>query len=532
MYVKQTKVIFLAFICMLYGVNVMAQLSPGDLTEAHAHLEGLSNCTQCHILGEKVANEKCLACHTSLKKRVDQKTGYHSSSDVKGKECTICHNDHHGRKFRIIRFDTASFDHTLAGYKLEGKHADQACTKCHKKENITDPEVDSKKFTYLGLGKKCLNCHTDFHQQTLSSTCSDCHSFNRFKPAEKFDHQNAKFALVGKHKEIDCAKCHKKEVRNGKDFQVFKGIAFANCNDCHTDPHKNKFGGDCVKCHNENSFHQIAGISSFDHNKTNFRLEGKHRLVKCSKCHKTKYTDPVKHARCLDCHNDYHQSQFAKQGKVPDCSECHNVNGFAGSSFTIEKHNQSNFALKGAHMATPCFVCHKKEDKWNFRNLGLQCNDCHTNIHKDIISEKYYPEADCKTCHSEESWKKITTFDHKQTKFELTGAHLQPNCRECHFKEVNGNIVQHFKDLPTDCNECHADIHRKQFEVNGIVDCSRCHAPEKWKPSNFDHNKARFKLDGKHRDVACAKCHKTAISGELTYIKYKMEDFRCEACHH
>jgi hypothetical protein len=81
------------------------------------------------------------------------------------------------------------------------------------------------------------------------------------------------------------------------------------------------------------------------------------------------------------------------------------------------------------------------------------------------------------------------------------------------------------------CINCHKDNHNRQFEKEGITDCKSCHDFEKWKTVKFDHNTARFKLDGKHQNVACYKCHKPIQTDQLTYIQYKMEDIRCEACH-
>ncbi len=74
------KLIGFLIIALLFVYKGQSQISPGDLAAPHAHLEGMSNCTQCHILGEKVSNEKCLACHKELKKRIDLQKGYHSSS--------------------------------------------------------------------------------------------------------------------------------------------------------------------------------------------------------------------------------------------------------------------------------------------------------------------------------------------------------------------------------------------------------------------------------------------------------------------
>jgi hypothetical protein len=529
MEIRKNYILLIAIIVSILPVT--AQISPGDLATPHAQLEGLSNCTQCHILGEKVSNDKCLACHKELKKRVDQQLGYHSSSVIKGKECISCHSDHHGRNFELVRIAFDSFDHALTGYKLEGKHAKKDCKDCHKPEFITDPDVRKKQKTFLGLGKECLTCHDDYHQKTLPVNCASCHNYETFKPASEFDHSKAKFKLLGQHQQVECLKCHKIETLNGKKFQQFTGVQYSNCTSCHKDIHNNQFGQNCTQCHNEDSFHNVGGMKDFNHSKTGFNLEGKHQYVKCSLCHKTKFTDPVKHQKCTDCHTDYHKGQFIAQGTSPDCSTCHNVNGFSEFNYTIEQHNAGSFPLQGAHIATPCFACHLKEKTWNFRNIGKRCDDCHENIHQTAISEKFNSPGACNTCHNPNRWSEVR-FDHSKTSFSLEGAHAAQSCKSCHFKKDNDEKVhQQFAGLPVNCSGCHTDKHNRQFEKNGVTDCVSCHDFNNWKAGKFDHNFSRFKLDGKHKDVACNKCHKTVQTAQLTYIQYKMEDIRCEACH-
>jgi nitrate/TMAO reductase-like tetraheme cytochrome c subunit len=522
---------YILFIALMAG-KINAQISPGELTEAHAHLEGMSNCTQCHILGDKVSNDKCLKCHAELKGRIDLNKGYHASQDVRSKECVVCHNDHHGRNFQIVRFSEETFNHDLTGYKLAGAHAGKTCKSCHKPEFITNPEIKSKKYTYLGLDPACLTCHDDYHQGSLSDQCANCHGFNKFTPAENFDHSTSKFPLAGKHAGVDCVKCHKVTTRNGKDYQEFRGIPFSNCTSCHADVHQNQFGQDCRQCHSEESFHMVKGMEKFDHNRTAFPLEGKHQAVNCKACHKTNLTDPLNHNRCMDCHSDYHRGQFIRQDISPDCSACHGTAGFNEFSYTVEQHNAGTFRLEGSHLATPCFDCHKKTDRWEFRNIGLRCIDCHKDVHLGVLDTKFYPGNNCTNCHNEEAWG-LVRFDHSQTRFPLEGKHGSQSCRACHFKkDESGQVRQRFAGLSADCAVCHNDTHRGQFIEKGIADCRSCHAFENWRAVKFDHSKTRFKLDGKHAGLACQKCHKEVTSGEVRYIQYTYQDFKCETCHH
>ena len=519
------------FIIISYPFLSSAQLSPGDLAEVHAHLEGLSNCTQCHVLNQKVANEKCLACHDFLNERISLGKGYHASSDVSGKECIKCHSDHHGRKFQMIRFDTVDFKHDLTGYNLEGAHTKPYCGQCHQNRFITDPEIRKLKRTFLGLGTNCLNCHDDQHDKTLSVNCMDCHTYESFKTVPNFNHSSTSFPLVGKHRETDCEKCHPVTLRNEKEFQVFNGMDFGKCTDCHEDIHNNKFGQDCKKCHTEQSFLTVVGMSLFDHSKTGYLLEGKHLHVACEKCHPSKYTNPVAHNLCMDCHDDYHESQFRRNGNLPDCANCHSVEGFQPSIYTLEEHQAGTFPLEGAHLATPCFSCHKKEDKWQFREIGLSCAECHIDIHQPYLHSKYYPDQSCKSCHSLESWTDIG-FDHNKTNYSLSGGHLKPSCRACHQNvSQSGENILKFSGISDKCTNCHDDSHAGQFVLNGEVECSNCHDNFNWKASLFDHSQSRFVLDGSHIQVSCAECHKPTIINEVNTIQYKFEDIRCESCH-
>ncbi len=525
------KIAGIVIVSILAFVNLSAQISPGDLSIKHQQLEGISNCTQCHVLGNKVSNEKCLVCHTEIQTRINLEKGYHASADIKGKQCFSCHSEHNGKNFQLIRMDNLSFNHNLTGYPLSVPHAKKECKDCHNTKFITDQKLKAKNSTYLGLSTECLTCHEDYHRSTISTICLNCHNPDSFKPATKFDHTIARFKLAGKHKNVDCLKCHKVEIINGNKFQEFRGIQFSNCTNCHKDPHQNQFGQNCRQCHNEESFQVVKGIKNFDHNKTNFKLEDKHLNVNCKSCHKTKFTDPLKHDKCMDCHTDYHNKQFEKNGKSPDCSQCHSVTGFSLFSYNIERHNQGPFPLSGAHVAISCMDCHKKQEKWNFREIGIKCKDCHKDIHQPYIQSKYYPGNNCKICHEESRWANIS-FDHSNTNFKLTGAHVKLNCRSCHFKKDDYEIIrQEFSGLVKECSNCHNDNHFKQFEKNGVTNCTDCHDTENWKASKFNHNNAAFKLDGKHINVACAKCHKPQQEGSNVYVLYKLKQYKCESCH-
>ncbi len=522
----------LAIVCiLLLSLNGVAQISPGDLAKVHAHLEGMSNCTQCHTLGSKVSNEKCLECHKEIKTRVGESKGFHASAKIKNKECTVCHSDHYGRNYDIVHLQKEKFDHNDTGYNLEGKHGKKDCRDCHKKENITDVQLRKKQETYLGLSDLCVTCHEDIHKKTLSNNCQNCHTVEAFKPALKFDHARAKYQLKGKHTDVACLKCHPLLFREGKNLQQFTGLAFQNCVNCHKDPHENKFGQNCVQCHSEESFKKTKVSGQFDHSKTGYNLIGRHIQVACKLCHKVSITTPVKHEKCTDCHSDYHKGQILKDGKVANCSDCHDLTGFTTFSYSTEQHNLSKFKLEGAHLATPCFDCHKKGKDWNFKQVGAKCVDCHQDIHLHFIDSKYYGDSSCQACHGVFGWNDIN-FDHRLTSFVLEGKHATTSCRKCHFvTKGNAGLEQKFKNLDASCEKCHVDIHQGQFKKEGGSVCVKCHSFDNWKPDQFNHDTTSFKLDGGHKNVPCLKCHKVVSSENKIFINYKFKDILCATCH-
>ncbi|MBL1214095.1 MAG: cytochrome C [Ignavibacteriae bacterium] len=508
----------------------LAQISPGDLTNAHKDLEGISNCTKCHELGEAVLNSKCLDCHTEIDELIMQNRGYHALSSVKNKQCFDCHSEHHGRNFEIVRFDEKNFEHDLTGFYLRGKHSKIQCRDCHKSEFILNEKIKNSA-EFIGLVSDCVLCHTDVHENTLSPSCENCHGFDSFKPASNFSHDKSNFKLTGKHKNLECIKCHTADQDKKLNLTKFTGIKFSQCSDCHTDIHKNKFGQNCSSCHVTASFKQIKNRSSFAHEKTNFPLIGKHKLVKCNDCHTANRGLKPAYTNCYDCHKDYHKGEFTTAASKRDCDECHTEQGFESTQFSIVEHNKTEFSLLGAHLAVPCSDCHYKKNNWSFRFSDLKCIQCHSNVHGNSISEKFLRENNCESCHVSESWNTIS-FEHTNTGFELLGKHDETACRECHFVEKDdGQEIHVFQGLNKSCENCHIDIHRSQFVENGEVNCLECHTNENWNPTKFNHDNANFKLDGSHKKVECAKCHYNIIEDDQTYINYKIGKTECAACH-
>jgi Zn finger protein HypA/HybF involved in hydrogenase expression len=194
-----------------------------------------------------------------------------------GTDCLACHDG-------VDRYGD-NFNHSGLVFQLTGKHADVICTQCH---------LDARTIVDLqSTPQDCLSCHRadEPHEGRFGSDCAACHSTEGWKPA-KFDHNLANFKLEGDHREVKCEQCH---INN-----VYKGTPI-DCYACHKedDEHGGKFGTDCAACHQPTGWKDVT----FDHNKSNFPLTGRHTGLACEQCHTNSQFAGLSTA-CSSCHND------------------------------------------------------------------------------------------------------------------------------------------------------------------------------------------------------------------------------------
>jgi hypothetical protein len=546
---------------MAEAFDLFKGVMPGAVSRAHEKYEG--DCLQCHTIGQKSFVEKCLACHKEVKGHIGQKKGFHGKIDAS--RCEMCHAEHNGRDVQLVVFDQAKFDHRQAEFTLVGKHQETACARCHLKPKYRETPRD------------CFSCHQqqDKHKGTLGKDCARCHTPNAWTEIS-FDHSTTKFPLEAKHRQVACDKCHtspsfasapttcagchqKVDAHKGilgpqcerchtakswkeavfdhgkTDFALMGRHQQVACIKCHTTPrlkdtpnvcvtchkrddyHKGKLGTDCARCHTADAWKQIK----FNHSTTKYPLIGKHEVVPCAKCHvQERYKLPTECATC-------HKKDDPHKGKLGDsCERCHVERGWK----EIQKfdHSKASFALLGKHATVRCAQCHTTQ---LFKDASSQCNDCHTkdDYHKGNFGKQ------CDSCHTADSWKKVTFNHAKDTKFELTGKHLEVKCAKCHVKPL---FVQ---KTPSQCADCHTkdDYHKGRFGKQ----CGSCHTTKEWKLDTFDHAKETgYALIGKHTDVKCEQCHvrplftgKTSRRCVTCHRKDDPHDgelgVRCELCH-
>jgi hypothetical protein len=343
------------------------------------------------------------------------------------------------------------------------------------------------KFATAGGGLKCLECHAEISR--------------RLSAGQGFH------ATVVKPNSPDkeCARCHSEH--NGENFQII-----------HWEPSKEKF----------------------DHNKTGYKLEGKHAAIQCRDCHtaghiQAEWQKLIKEKdlnksflglspSCLSCHQDFHRGQLSR-----DCLSCHNTTGWKDTSRF--NHANTRYPLTGLHVKVECGRCHAPLGPGltlNYKGIKFStCAACHADPHHGAF------QKECASCHSTSGWKQLSAaglssqFDHSKTAFPLLGKHRTVDCAACH---AGGDFHKH---IPYSlCSDCHKpDPHGGQFaQRKDGGKCESCHTVDGWKPANYsvqDHASSQYPLQGKHAQVGCAKCHIPA--GKAT--KFKIKFASCTDCH-
>ncbi|MBT8275188.1 MAG: cytochrome c family protein [Bacteroidia bacterium] len=312
-----------------------------------------------------IAENNCVACHE------DQHEGLY------GTDCAKCHQE---SSFLALK-DMDFFDHSITDYPLTGEHVDVDCTKCHLERFSTPIDFSA-----------CNNCHSDYHNgefadNGISPDCVECHSLDNGFDYSLFTlerHQTTNFPLEGAHTATPCFACH---ISEDDERWTFVDLG-SSCVDCHTDFHESFISTtfypdqDCTTCHSNDAWN----IVNFDHNITNWPLDGKHLDVDCRACHfeisenetiiSQNFTNLDN--QCASCHENVHEDAFAIDG-ITDCNRCHVTQSWFPEKFN---HNSTAFPLEGRHAEISCAACHEISDDNGQKTVmyklnKLECIDCH-----------------------------------------------------------------------------------------------------------------------------------------------------------
>lgn len=327
---------------------------------------------------------KCLSCHPADRYKDIPKecVSCHSSNDSHrgdlGKKCDSCHTTE--------KWDKNKFDHERESeFKLRDAHKELKCTQCHTSgvTRVTE-EKNNKSEKVI---RDCVACHStdDLHQRGHGKDCNSCHKETKWDESS-FDHkEKSGYALLGKHEKLKCSSCHSAPIYE---------VALENsCYVCHKrdDVHKEPDARECEQCHSESGWNQKL---RFDHDLTQFPLNGLHTSVVCEECHINQQYQNTE-TGCINCHqqDDIHKDTLGKR-----CADCHNPNGWPVWFFNHDE--QTDFTLLGKHKGLACEGCHQRTSSKGMVKISTQCVACHR---EDDVHHGSYG-LQCDRCHVNESF--------------------------------------------------------------------------------------------------------------------------------
>jgi hypothetical protein len=241
----------------------------------------------------------CRKCHTSI--AAEEVPSVRKVIDFGGvsQACVGCHKDQHKGEYgrvcdachRPATFKVTGFTHPRLPEFFAGRHAGVACVKCHVRPAdalAATAGLPAKPPRAKNPAMACGTCHSDPHLGQVGTACERCHAIDaaKFAPA-RFSHESTKFPLSGKHKAVECVKCHPSETRA---FPAGAGSAkklssmSVECRTCHKDPHLGQVDAStCATCHSTSSFRLLA----YAHQGMDDFFGGFHGRLPCRSCHKT-----------------------------------------------------------------------------------------------------------------------------------------------------------------------------------------------------------------------------------------------------
>lgn len=212
------------------------------------------------------------------------------------------------------------------------------------------------------------------------------------------------------------------------------------------------------------------------------------------------------------------QSPHGKDLKI-DCVNCHESESWKVIPKNIKfNHNkETKFQLLGQHASVSCESCHKS---FIFSNVQSACNSCHKDIHQGTLG------VNCERCHSQNSWIVSNIIQmHQNTRFPLTGVHINVDCQSCHSQYLNF----YFPPLQVSCISCHSKEFYSTTAPNHVssgfsTECQDCHGitDPTWNAQNFNHS--FFPLSGGHNIANCFACHTMGSN-------FKGLSTSCYSCH-
>lgn len=230
----------------------------------------------------------------------------------------------------------------------------------------------------------------------------------------------------------------------------------------------------CGACHTAEGWDRVT----FDHARTGFALEGKHRTAPCRGCHAESDFKRAVPRACVACHRDAHAGKMGTR-----CADCHDAVAWKETTFGPEAHRRTNFPLDGRHAVVPCEECHGDRRDRSFARSTRRCSDCHgPDLDRAALVAFDHRLAfgnaeDCRRCHG--AWRFTGAYlpGHDACFPIRTGTHSGIRCLKCHtsYPSLPWDGSCNPNDPTLNCIGCHSGCPEGHSCPITSQRCYQCH---------------------------------------------------------
>ena len=211
-------------------------------------------------------------------------------------------------------------------------------------------------------------------------------------------------------------------------------------------------------------------------------------------------------SKCVECHGAAAMNKLGAltHADTISCLTCHHI-GFTNDPDSAK-------ILR----AQACKSCHEGHLPGTHIDVASEeaplCTDCHS-IHADPSNPEEAGaqiSARCATCH---------TMEHP---LHANAGAEKPTCTQCHTSHSGKSFDAHDRDVVGGCLECHDKAHPTHDDVDGILQCQRCHT-EAERPAEMV-----IRMSGQ---AECSTCHGDMKPAHADFKDMRGERVECLACH-
>jgi len=275
----------------------------------------------------------------------------------------------------------------------------------------------------------CGNCHKDPHQGKLGADCESCHVEASWKQIDMQRSAHPGLNIQAGHAKVQCRTCHDRvtwrapRVASAAPRVTRRSTRPSSATTAPSVTRRSAGWGaarrSVARVHDRTSYPWRESTKT-----TALRTTATRRSCRAPSASGSSSSSaaPTATKTCTRV------SLRIARGRVR--SPATRWTAFAPTTFGVELHATSRFALEGGHEAAPCGTCHTgKKPRVEWQVARQSCADCQRQSHGTQFAEEMQAGG-CASCHTAVSW---DIPEHRPRHVALDRrAHQKARCDQCH----------------------------------------------------------------------------------------------------